>query len=86
MNITWTKHAQIRQKEWQKKIGVTKQEVEEILRNSGQVVHGDLNIGSTGENLKRLDARAIFRGELRSEDIAVYWTSKVEQYWREREK
>ena len=31
MRVIWTKHAEIRRNEWEKKLGVTKQEVEELI-------------------------------------------------------
>lgn len=39
MDIVWTKHAADRQKEWEKKLGITRQEVEELLRNPEQDPH-----------------------------------------------
>jgi hypothetical protein len=41
MECLWTKQAEERQKEWQTKLGVTREEVEEVLRYSGQIVAGD---------------------------------------------
>lgn len=38
--IIWTQHAIERQKEWEKKLGITKEQVEEVLRNPGQIVAG----------------------------------------------
>ncbi len=32
MKIVWTKHAEDRQNEWEKKLGITKQEVEDLLK------------------------------------------------------
>ena len=42
MKIIWTRHAAERQREWFRKLGITKQEVEDILKNPGQIVPGDL--------------------------------------------
>jgi hypothetical protein len=43
MNIIWTKHAEERQKEWEKKMGTTRSEVEDLLRNPEQVAPGDMD-------------------------------------------
>ena len=32
MRVIWTKHAEERQMEWEKKLGITKVEVENVLR------------------------------------------------------
>jgi hypothetical protein len=42
VKIVWTRHAEERQEEWQKKLGITRQEVEDLLRDPEQVVPGDL--------------------------------------------
>ena len=44
MKILWTKHAEDRQKEWEKKLGVKKDEVERVVRNPDQIVPGDKEI------------------------------------------
>jgi hypothetical protein len=44
MQILWTKHAEDRQKEWEKKLGITKEEVESLIRNPEQIVPGDLSV------------------------------------------
>lgn len=80
IKITWTKHAQIRQKEWEKKIDITKEEVEEILRNPGQVVPGDLNVQVAQAKIRNGLMRVLFSEESGdSKIITVYWTSKVEK-------
>ena len=43
MNVVWTKHAEERQKEWKKKLGITQQEIETLLRNPQQIVPGDMD-------------------------------------------
>ena len=87
IKITWTQHAQIRQKEWEKKIGITKEEVEEILRNPVQVVPGDLNVQVAQAKIRNGLMRVLFFEENGdSKIITVYWTSKVEKYWKEQKK
>jgi predicted transcriptional regulator len=44
MKIIWTKHAEDRQKEWEKKLEITRQEVENILKNPEQIVFGDQTV------------------------------------------
>ena len=86
MNIIWTKHAENRQKEWDKKLGITRQKVEDLVQQPEQIVPGDMNV-------RVAQARA-YNGLLRvpfvtvGEDkkiLTVYWTSRVEKYW-EKEK
>ena len=40
MTIVWTKHAEERQQEWQRTLGITRHDVEELLKNPEQVVPG----------------------------------------------
>jgi len=44
MKIIWTKHTEERQKEWEKKLGITRQKVEELIYSPDQIVPGDINI------------------------------------------
>jgi len=43
MKIVWTKHAEDRQREWEKKLEITRQEVENMIRRPEQIVPGDQN-------------------------------------------
>jgi hypothetical protein len=58
MTIVWTRHALERQKEWEKKGSITKEEVEDLLRNPPQTVEGDLGMavaqGKTRGGLLRI--------------------------------
>ena len=84
MTIVWTKHGGVRQKEWQRKLGITKERVEDVVRNPQQIVPGDLDL---------LIAQSKFEGGLlrilyvesgnERRIVTVYWTSKVERYWKE---
>ena len=84
MKIIWTRHAEERQEEWQKKLGITRQEVENLLRDSEQVVPGDLEAlvaqARRGNGLLRVPFVEVEGGR---KILTVYWTSKVEKYWRE---
>lgn len=83
MKILWTRHAEDRQKEWEKKLGIKKDEVERVLRDPEQIVPGDKEIlvaqSRTHGGLLRIPFVAI--GEDRRV-LTIYWTSKVERYWR----
>lgn len=85
MKILWTKHAEDRQQEWEKKLGITRQEVENVVSNPKQIVPGDLGIliaqSKTRNGLLRSPFIEI--GDDRK-ILTVYWTSKVGRYWREK--
>lgn len=84
MKIVWTKHAEDRQKEWEKKLGITKQEVENALNIPGQTVPGDMGVPvarkKTRNGLLRIPFREI---DENLKILTLYWTSKVEKYWKE---
>lgn len=84
MKIVWTKHAEDRQKEWEKKLGVTRKEVEDLLSNPEQVVPGDMRalVAQTKTRKGLLRVPFIERG-LDRKILTVYWTSKIERYWKE---
>ena len=42
MAVIWTRHAQERQREWQRSRGITREEVERLVSAPEQVVPGDL--------------------------------------------
>ena len=84
MKIIWTRHALERQQQWESKLGISREEVEALLANPPQVVPGDLDArvaqAKRGDGLLRVpfietsDERKI---------LTLYWTSKVEKYWKE---
>ena len=84
MKIIWTRHAEDRQKEWERKLGITRQEVEDILRNPEQMVAGDKDImvaqSRRGNGLLRV---AFDDVEGDRKVLTLYWTSKVVKYWGE---
>ncbi len=84
MRIIWKRHAEERQEEWRKKLGITRQEVENALSAPEQVVPGDLGAWVAqvrrGEGLLRV---VFVESEGAYKMLTVYWTSKVEKYWRE---
>lgn len=82
MRIVWTRHAVERQREWERKIGVTREEVEWVVRDPEQVVSG-----ARGSRVAQTRTRG---GLLRvpfvetpqgRKVLTVYWTSKVGKYW-----
>jgi hypothetical protein len=84
VKIIWTRHAAERQREWQIKLGITPEEVEDVLRNPAQVVPGDLGAlvaqRKRGGGLLRVPFVQVEDG---CKILTVYWTSKVSKYWRE---
>lgn len=85
VEINWTEHAADRQREWEKKLGVTRQEVEALLRSPEQVVPGDRGILVTQVRRGGGLLRVLFvEAEGARKIVTVYWTSKVEKYWKER--
>lgn len=42
MKIVWTRHAEERQKEWERKKGIIRSEVEDLLKTPDQIVPGDM--------------------------------------------
>lgn len=83
MEIIWTKHADERLKEWEKKSDISRQEVEDLLRDPEQVVPGDM-MALVAQKKKQdglLRAPFMVVGETRK-ILTIYWTSKTERYWR----
>lgn len=87
MKVIWTIHAESRQKEWERKLGIKKQEVENLMSNPDQVVPGDKDIlvaqARNRNGLLRVPFLEI-GGDRKI--LTVYWTSKIEKYWKEEEK
>ncbi|MBS3918886.1 MAG: DUF4258 domain-containing protein [Deltaproteobacteria bacterium] len=84
MRIVWTKHAEERQKEWERKKGITKLDVEELLKSPEQIVPGDM--GDLIAQSRRYSGllRVPFKKIGDSKKVlTIYWTSKVEKYWKE---
>lgn len=84
MKLIWTKHAEDRQREWEKKLAITRQEVENILRTPEQIVPGDQNLliaqARRGKGLIRVVFEEVKGGP---KILTLYWTSKVQKYWKE---
>ena len=84
MKIVWTKHAKERQKEWEKKLEITCQEVEDLVRNPEQIVPGDRTAlvaqNRRGNGLLRVP---FVEEEETRKVLTIYWTSRVDRYWEE---
>jgi hypothetical protein len=84
MNCIWTGHAEGRQREWQRKLGVTREEIEEVVRNPEQIVPGDRGArvaqSRKGDGLIRVPFVEV--GSERK-ILTVYWTSRAERYWQD---
>ena len=84
MKIIWTRHAEEREEEWRKKLGITRQEVEDLIRDPEQLVPGDLKAlvaqAKRGNGLLRVP---FVEAEGERKILTVFWTSRVGKYWRE---
>lgn len=85
MECLWTRHAEERQQEWQTKLGVTREEVEEVLRPPEQIVAGDQSalIAQSRRDDGLLRVPFLSVGEDRK-ILTVYWTSRIGRYWKDR--
>lgn len=84
MRIIWTRHASEQQQEWQRLVGITRAEVETVVRNPEQVVpgHGSALVAQSrrGRGLLRVPfEERVGQRKL----ITVYYTTKVDQYWED---
>lgn len=84
MRIIWTRHAEERQKEWERKLGITRQEVENLVGNPEQIVPGDMGVlvAQSRNRSGLLRVPFVKRGDDRK-ILTVYWTSKMERYLKE---
>jgi hypothetical protein len=86
MECVWTRHAEERQQKWQTKLGVMREEVEEVLRHPGQLVAGDQGalIAQSRRSGGLLRIPFLSVGEDRK-ILTVYWTSRIERYWKDQQ-
>ncbi|OSS41324.1 hypothetical protein DESAMIL20_877 [Desulfurella amilsii] len=86
MLIVWTKHAQERLRQWQYKINIDKNLVEEILLNPPQIVSGDLDVLVAQSKIRNGLIRVPFKKEGETLKIlTIYYTTKIEKYWRDKD-
>ena len=82
MKIIWTKHAKQRQKEWEKKKGITSEVIEEVLSKPEQIVKGDGEILIAQSKIEDGLLRVLFLNLKEGRKvITIYWTSKITKYW-----
>jgi hypothetical protein len=76
--IIWTYHAEARQKEWERKKGVTRSQIEKVIIEPEQIVPGDMGV--------MVAQSRIWGGLIRVPFFEKEnWTSKFEKYWKENE-
>ncbi len=83
MNIIWTKHAQERLAQWQQKLKILKQDIENIVLNPQQIVEGDLGTSVAQSKFENGLIRVVFTkdsGNLKV--LTLYYTSKIDKYWK----
>jgi hypothetical protein len=84
VEIIWTRHAEDWQKEWERRLRFTKQEVEEVIISPEQVVPGDIEVLVAQTRIRGGLLRIPFiETEGTRRILTVYWTSQVERYWKE---
>lgn len=83
MKIIWTKHAEERQAEWEKRLKITRQEMEDLINNPPQIVPDDLDV-LVAQKLRDNGLLRVPFVELNEQRkiLTVYWTSKIKKYWR----
>jgi hypothetical protein len=83
VRIVWTHHAEERQKQWEIKKGITREEVECVVSQPEQIVPGEHGVrvaqSRVRDGLLRVPFLEIPGGR---KILTVYWTSKVDRYWR----
>ena len=83
MKIIWTRHAKERQKEWERILGISREQVENVLKNPEQIVAGYRNVLIAQTRWRNGLLRVPFmETEEELKIVTIYWTSKVEKYWR----
>lgn len=83
MQIVWTKHAEERQRQWQQRLNITQEEVENVLQQPQQVVvENDVKVAQKlhGNGLLRVVFVEIGNTQ---RILTLYWTNQVKRYWRE---
>ncbi|PSB25230.1 DUF4258 domain-containing protein [Stenomitos frigidus] len=84
MEIVWTFHAEERQRQWEQRFGITREEIETILLNPEQVVPDDEGVlvaqSRRGNGLLRV---AYVQIGSTQRLLTLYWTNQVNRYWQE---
>ncbi len=83
MEIVWTRHADDRQRQWQDRLGITREEVEAVLTNPEQIVgEGNILVAQLRRGNGLLRVMYAETG-LRRTIVTLYWTNQVRRYWQE---
>ena len=82
MQVLWTKHTEERQFQWQQRLGITCEDVEEVVQYPQQIIYDDEIIAQSfyGKGLLRVVLIEI--GDTRR-ILTLYWTNQVARYWQE---
>ncbi len=81
--IVWTKHAEERQQQWQQRLGITREEIEQVLTAAQQIVAEDdvwVAQAKRGNGLLRVVFTEIGNTQ---RIVTLYWTNQVKRYWQE---
>lgn len=81
--VVWKKHAEERQQQWQQRLGITREEVEQVLTAAQQIVaENDVWVAQSrrGNGLLRIMFAEIGNTQ---RILTLYWTNQVKRYWQE---
>ncbi len=83
MQIVWTKHAEERQQQWEERLGITREEVEETVKNPQQIIlEEDTWVAQIRRGNGLLRVPYVEIGKTRR-ILTLYWTNQVKRYWQE---
>jgi hypothetical protein len=84
VEIVWTQHAEERQQEWEKRLGISREEIEAVLLNPEQILPDDDGVrvaqSRRGNGLLRVPYAEIGTSK---RILTVYWTNQIKRYWQE---
>ena len=81
--VVWSKHAEDRQKEWEKRFSITREEVEIAVISPQQIILEEeawVAQVRRGKGLLRVPFVDIGRTR---RILTLYWTNQVKRYWQE---
>ncbi len=82
MRILWTHHSEERQKDWEKRLGITRRQVEDVIRNPEQIAAGYRSTLVAQSRCANGLLRVPFvEADKERKILTVYWTSKLSKYW-----
>ncbi len=82
VEIVWTTHAYERQAEWEKKRGITREQIERLVKDPEQIAPGyrDALVAQARSGGGLLRVPFVEVGGQRKL-LTVYWTSCIDRYW-----